>query len=150
MQDVAGAVAAELESHSAERRKALQEVAERLQAARARAPGADRPRARPRRASAWRGSSPRSSAARSSRCAARSPARPQHATEAAGTHFDGTIRAAREDAARRLARELELSVERFAREAETVLAERVDSELRSAEARLNELARRLDSLSTRT
>ena len=69
-----------------------------------------------------------------------------HATEAAGTQFDGTIRAAREEAARRLARELELAVERFAREAESVLAERVDSELRAAEARLNELARRLDSL----
>ena len=42
----------------------------------------------------------------------------QHAAEAAATQFDETIRAAREEAARRLARELELSVERFAREAE--------------------------------
>ena len=74
----------------------------------------------------------------------------QHAAEAAVTQFDQSIRTAREDAARRLARELELSVERFAEDAEAVLAERVAAELRTAEARLNELARRLDSLSTHT
>ena len=47
--------------------------------------------------------------------------------EAAAQQFDITIRAAREDAARRLGRELDLAVERFAREAEGVLAERVES-----------------------
>jgi len=43
-----------------------------------------------------------------------------------------------------------LSVERFARDAEATLAERVAAELRTAEARVNELARRVDSLSTHT
>ena len=38
-----------------------------------------------------------------------------------------------------LRRELELSVERFAREAEGALAERIDSELRAVEARIAEL-----------
>ena len=44
----------------------------------------------------------------------------------AATHqFDGTIRAAREEAARRLQRELERAVQRFAREGEAMLAERM-------------------------
>jgi hypothetical protein len=44
----------------------------------------------------------------------------------AATHqFDGTIRAAREDAARRLQRELERAVQQFAREGESLLAERM-------------------------
>jgi hypothetical protein len=149
MQDVAGAVSAELESHSAERRKALQEVAERLRRReRELQEQIDREHAEAsQRVSGQLAEVERRQVEQVRRAVAREAA---HATEAAGTHFDGTIRAAREDAARRLARELELSVERFAREAETVLAERVDSELRAAEVRLNELARRLDSLSTRT
>ncbi len=149
MQDVAGAVSAELESHSAERRKALQEVAERLRRReRELQEQIDREHAEAsQRVSGQLAEVERRQVEQVRRAVAREAA---HATEAAGTHFDGTIRAAREDAARRLARELELSVERFARDAETVLAERVDSELRAAEARLNELARRLDSLSTRT
>ena len=73
----------------------------------------------------------------------------QTSPEAAATQFDGMIRTAREEAARRLARELDLAVERFAREAESVLAERVESELRIFEARLTEISRRLDSLSAR-
>jgi hypothetical protein len=44
----------------------------------------------------------------------------------AATHqFDGTIRAAREEAARRLQRELERAVQRFAREGESLLAARM-------------------------
>ncbi len=149
MQDVAGAVAAELESHSAERRQALHEVAERLRRReRELQEQIDREQNEAsQRVAGQLAEVERRQVEQVRRAVAREAAQ---ATEAAGTHFDGTIRAAREDAARRLARELELSVERFAREAETVLAERVDSELRSAEARLNELARRLDSLSTRT
>ncbi|HEX4519577.1 MAG TPA: hypothetical protein VH063_08375 [Gaiellaceae bacterium] len=149
MQDVAGAVTAELESHSAERRRALQEVADRLRKReRELQEQIDREHTEAsQRVAGQLAEVERRQVEQVRRAVAREAA---HATEAAGTHFDGTIRAAREDAARRLARELDLSVERFAREAETVLAERVDSELRSAEARLNELARRLDSLSTRT
>ena len=44
--------------------------------------------------------------------------------EAASQQFDTAIRTAREEAARRLGRELDLAVERFAREAEGVLTER--------------------------
>jgi hypothetical protein len=44
----------------------------------------------------------------------------------AATHeFDGTIRAAREEAARRLQRELERAVQRYAREGDTLLADRM-------------------------
>ena len=39
-------------------------------------------------------------------------------TEAASQRFDTTIRSAREESARRLSRELDLAVERFARQAE--------------------------------
>ncbi len=149
MQEVAGAVNAELESHAAERRKALHEVAERLRKRELDLQEQiDREHAEAtQRVAGQLAEVERRQVEQVRRAVAREA---QHATEAAGTHFDGTIRAAREDAARRLARELELSVERFSREAETVLAERVDSVLRSAEARLAELTRRLDSLSTRS
>ena len=66
--------------------------------------------------------------------------------EAAAQQFDTTIRAAREDAARRLGRELDLAVERFAREAEGVLAERVehvvDAAVKRVEKRLAGTRRR--------
>jgi hypothetical protein len=52
--------------------------------------------------------------------------------EAAAVEFETTIRTAREEAARRLRRELDLAVERFAREADGVLAERVDTVARGA------------------
>jgi hypothetical protein len=45
--------------------------------------------------------------------------------DAAMHQFDGTIRAAREEAARRLQRELERAVQRFAREGESLLADRM-------------------------
>jgi vacuolar-type H+-ATPase subunit E/Vma4 len=45
--------------------------------------------------------------------------------EAGSQQFDQQIRTAREDAAKRLGRELDLAVERFAREAQQVLAERM-------------------------
>ncbi len=73
----------------------------------------------------------------------------QHAAEAAATQFDASIRTAREEAAKRLGRELDLAVERFAREGESALTERVEAELRAFESRLEELARRLESLSAR-
>ena len=68
--------------------------------------------------------------------------------EAAAQQFDTTIRAAREEAARRLGRELDLAVERFAREAEGVLAERVehvaDAAVKRVEKRLQGLGGGLD------
>lgn len=45
--------------------------------------------------------------------------------EAAALQFDSAVKSAREDAARRLARELDRAVHMFAREAESVLAERL-------------------------
>jgi hypothetical protein len=45
--------------------------------------------------------------------------------EAAALQFDAAVKSAREDAARRLARELDRAVHNFAREAESVLAERL-------------------------
>ena len=68
--------------------------------------------------------------------------------EAAAQEFDTTIRTSREEAARRLRRELDLSIERFAREADGVLAERVERIAQAAvqqveagvRARLNEIA----------
>jgi hypothetical protein len=45
--------------------------------------------------------------------------------EAAALQFDAAVKTAREDAARRLARELDRAVHMFAREAESVLAERL-------------------------
>jgi hypothetical protein len=45
--------------------------------------------------------------------------------DAAAHEFEGTIKAAREEAARRLQRELERAVQSFAREGESLLAERL-------------------------
>ena len=64
-------------------------------------------------------------------------------TEAASAQFDTTIRSAREEAARRLSRELDLAVERFAREAEGVLTERLNHVSDAAAARVEERLARL-------
>jgi hypothetical protein len=146
--DIATAVSAELESHAAERRRALQEVAERLRKReRELQEQIEREQAEATlRVAGQLEDVERRQLEQVRRVVARES---QHAAEAAATQFDNTIKAAREEAARRLARELELAVERFAREAETVLAERVESELRSLEARMHELARRIDALSAR-
>jgi len=45
--------------------------------------------------------------------------------EAAAHEFDGTVKAAREEAARRLSRELERAVQSFAREGERLLGDRM-------------------------
>ena len=64
-------------------------------------------------------------------------------TEAASAQFDTTIRSAREEAARRLSRELDLAVERFGREAEGVLTERLNHVSDAAAARVEERLARL-------
>ncbi|MFL5952622.1 MAG: hypothetical protein ACJ76I_00745 [Gaiellaceae bacterium] len=63
--------------------------------------------------------------------------------EAAAIQFDTTIRTAREEAARRLSRELDLAVERFAREAEGVLTERLNHVSDAAAQRVEERLARL-------
>ncbi len=148
-QEVAKAAAADLETQAAERRRALHEVAERL---RRRERDIQEQIDREQTEATQRIASQLQDVERRQleqvrRVVSREA---QHAVEAASQQFENTIRAAREEAARRLGRELDLAVDRFAREGESMLAERVDSELRSVEGRLQDLARRLDELITRT
>jgi hypothetical protein len=65
--------------------------------------------------------------------------------EAAALSFDSAIKSAREEAARRLSRELDLSVERFAREAEGVLTDRLNALTEAAAGRVEERLSRLQS-----
>jgi hypothetical protein len=69
-------------------------------------------------------------------------------SEAAGQQFADAIRAAREDAAVRLSRELDRAVQAFAREAESVLAERLphvgDVGAQRLEKRLDQIRSRLE------
>ncbi len=124
VQEVAAAASAELETHAAERRRALHEVAERL-----------RKRERDLMEMIERESANAAERIQVSladverrqidqleRVVKRESAR---FAEAGTQQFDQQIRTAREDAAKRLGRELDLAVERFAREAQQVLAERM-------------------------
>ena len=132
----------ELEQHAAERRRALHEVADRL-----------RKRERDlqelveregneatQRIQLALGDIERRQVEQLQRIIARETAR---YTEAASAQFDTTIRSAREEAARRLSRELDLAVERFAREAEGVLTERLNHVSDVAATRVEERLARL-------
>ena len=132
----------ELEQHAAERRHALHEVADRL-----------RKRERDlqelveregneatQRIQLALGDIERRQVEQLQRIIARETAR---YTEAASAQFDTTIRSAREEAARRLSRELDLAVERFGREAEGVLTERLNHVSDAAAARVEERLARL-------
>ena len=136
--------ATDLEQHAAERRRALQDVAERL-------------RARERelqemveresndatqRIQAALGDIERRQVEQLQRSVSRETAR---YSEAAALQFDSTIRHAREEAARRLSRELDLAVERFRREAEGVLSERLTHVSDAAAQRVEERLARLRS-----
>jgi hypothetical protein len=152
-QEVARAAATDLEQHAAERRGALHEVADRM-------------RRRERdiqeqierelgeaveRIGTQLGDVEHRQLEQLRRVVSREATR---YAEAAAQQIEVTIRSAREEAAKRLGRELDLAVERFAREAEGVLAERVEhlaeSAVRRVNARLQELAQRVDELSART
>jgi type IV secretory pathway VirB4 component len=63
--------------------------------------------------------------------------------ESASIQFDSTIKSAREEAARRLSRELDLAVERFSREAEGVLTERLNHVSDAAAQRVEDRLARL-------
>ncbi len=132
-QEVIQQANSELEQHAAERRHALHEIADRL-----------RKRERDlqelieregneatQRIQLALGDIERRQVEQLQRIIGRETAR---YTEAASGQFDATIRAAREEAARRLSRELDLAVERFAREAEAVLTERLNAVSDSAAA----------------
>jgi hypothetical protein len=135
---------AELEQHSAERRRALQDVAERL-----------RKRERDLQEIVEREGSEatqriqlafadieRRQVEQLQRLVTRETTR---YSEAASQQFDTAIRTAREEAARRLSRELDLAVERFAREAEGVLAERLNHVSDNAAKRVEDRLSRLRS-----
>ena len=152
-QDVARTATADLEQHAADRRRALNELADRL-----------RRRERElqeeiehelaevsQRIGTQLGDVEHRQIEQLRRTVAREAAR--HA-EAAAQQFEVTFRTAREEAAKRLGRELDLAVERFAREAEGVLGERIEHLAQNAvqrvDKRLEELARRLEELGART
>jgi hypothetical protein len=152
-QEVATAGAADLEQHAADRRRALHEVADRMrhrerdlqeQIERELAEAVER-------IAAQFGDVEHRQLEQLRRVVAREATR---YAEAASQQIEVTIRTAREEAAKRLGRELDLAVERFAREAEGVLAERVEhlaeSAVRRVNTRLQELARRVDELAART
>jgi hypothetical protein len=151
--DSLNAVRGELEAHSADRRRALHELESRMarrerelleQAQREEAEAVQRVRAGFEDLS-------RRQVEQLERAVDRAVA--SHADEAA-LRFGTLVKTAREDAAKRLARELERSVSSFAREAETVLAERLahvgDAGAQRLEHRVSavskELERRQDEL----
>ena len=132
----------ELEQHAAERRRALHEIAERL---RKREGDLKELIDREGNDAAQRiqlalGDIERRQVEQLQRIVQRETAR---YTEAASGQFDTTIRSAREEAARRLGRELDLAVERFAREAEGVLTERLNHVSDAAASRVEERLARL-------
>ena len=63
--------------------------------------------------------------------------------EGAALQFEGAVKSAREDAARRLARELDRAVHMFAREAESVLAERLAQVAESGTQRVEKRLRQV-------
>ena len=134
----------ELEQHAAERRRALHELADRL-----------RKRERELQEIAERegneatqrlqlalGDVERRQVDQLQRIISRETTR---YAEAASQQFDTATRTAREEAARRHSRELDLAVERFAREAEGVLTERLSQVSDAAAQRVEERLARLRS-----
>jgi hypothetical protein len=152
-QEVATAAAADLEQHAADRRRALHEVADRMRhRERDLQEQIERELAEAvQRIAAQFGDVEHRQLEQLRRVVAREATR---YAEAASQQIEVTIRTAREEAAKRLGRELDLAVERFAREAEGVLAERVEhlaeSAVQRVNTRLQELARRVDDLAART
>jgi hypothetical protein len=142
--DAATAATAELEAHAAERRRALHEVGDRLRRREAdlrdlvEREGAEAAQ----RIQIGLGDIERRQVEQLQRVVDRAASR---YSEAAQQQFDTTIRAAREEAARRLSRELDIAVERFAREAEAVLTERLNQAGDAAAARVEERLGRLRS-----
>jgi len=133
---------AELEQHAAERRRALHELADRL---RKRERDLSEIAEREGNEAAQRIQIPRGDVERRQveqlqRIVGRETLR---YAEAASQQFDTQIKTAREEAARRLSRELDLAVERFAREAEGVLTDRLNHVSDAAASRVEERLARL-------
>jgi uncharacterized protein YukE len=143
-EEVAEQANAELEQHAAERRHALHDVADRL---RRRERDLQELVEREGNDAAQRiqlalGDIERRQVEQLQRTVSRETTR---YAEAAALSFDGSIKTAREEAARRLSRELDLSVERFARDAESVLTDRLNALTDAASARVEERLSRLRS-----
>jgi hypothetical protein len=122
--EAAATAEAELEAHATERRRALHQVSDRMTA---------RERDLIRRIEREETEASRRIQSSFSEVERRQVEQLQRVLDRtasnfvdAATHqFDGTIRAAREEAARRLQRELERAVQRFAREGQSLLAEQM-------------------------
>jgi chromosome segregation ATPase len=116
--------ASELETHSAERRRALHEVADRLRKReRSLAEQIERELAESvGKVSEAFGDVERRLVEQVERSVAREAAR---LTEEAAIEFNSAIRTTREEAARRLSRELDRAIESFSRQAERLLGERL-------------------------
>ena len=142
--DAAQSANADLEAHAAERRRALHEVSDRLRRREADLRELiDREGTEAtQRIQIGLGDIERRQIEQLQRIVDRATAR---YSEAAQQQFETTIRAAREEAARRLGRELDIAVERFAREAEAVLTERLNQTGDAAAARVEERLGRLRS-----
>jgi DNA repair exonuclease SbcCD ATPase subunit len=147
LEDALAVVRSELEAHSAERRRALQDLESRFarrerelseQAQREEADAVQRVRAGFEDVS-------RRQVEQLERAVDRAVA--SHADEAA-QRFAQLVKSSREDAAKRLARELERAVSAFSREAETVLAERLahvgDAGAQRLEHRVSNISKELE------
>ncbi len=123
-QETLSSATAELEGHAVERRRALHEVGDRLRRReRELSEQVEREQAESiRRIQSTFADVERRQVEQLKRSVDREAER---FSEAAGLQFEAAIKTAREDAARRLARELDRAVAVFAREADTVLGERL-------------------------
>lgn len=128
---------AELEQHAAERRRALHEVADRLRRReRDLQEVVDREgNEATQRIQIALGDIERRQVEQLQRIVQRETTR---FSEATTQQFDMLVRGSREESARRLSRELDLAVERFAREAEGVLSERLNRVSDAAAQRVEE------------
>ena len=133
---------AELDTNAAERRRALHEVSERLRAReRALQDLIEREEAEAvRRIQAGLGEIERRQLEQLKRIVDRTA---NSVAEAAAAQFDGTIKSAREEAARRLGRELERAVDSFLRQAHTLLEEQVTKATDEAGKRIEERGRQV-------
>ena len=144
--DAAVAAAADIEQHAAERRRALHELNDRL-ARREQELGEQVSREAGEATERLKTMNDveRRQVEALERVVSRATAR---YAEEAQQQFEQTARTSREEAARRLARELELAVERFSREAEGVIGERLaqaaDAAAAKVEQRLSALRGSLD------
>lgn len=135
---------AELEQHASERRQALHEIAERL---RRRERDLQELVERESNEATQRiqialGDIERRQVEQLQRIVKRETTR---YAEAASIQFDNLIKGQREESARRLSRELDLAVDRFGREAEGVLTERLNAVSDAAAQRVEERLARLRS-----